>query len=213
MLRSIHQAQPFTVARHPKQIHYPSGRPQRQRRLPAQASQADDTHHTPLVKICGITSLQDAKLAAAAGADFLGMIMWHKAKRAVTPATAKDIASLAADHGIKSVGVFVDESAQQIQEMCGAAGIHVAQLHGPQSREALFSIPESLQAIYVMNCSGEGRLQTPTPAELAEQTEQVCNRSYHSDACLVTVSYNQGERMYSIPLCVSALLMHFVILA
>ena len=120
--------------------------------------------------------MQDAKLAAAAGADFLGMIMWHKAKRAVSASTAKDIASLAADHGIKSVGVFVDESAQQIQSMCEAAGIHVAQLHGPQSREALFDLPESLQTIYVMNCDDNGRLQTPTPAQLAERNHGVLSR-------------------------------------
>lgn len=128
------------------------------------------------MKICGITSLKDAKLAAAAGADFLGMIMWQKAKRAVSAATAKDIASLAADKGIKPVGVFVDESAQQIQEACGAAGVHVAQLHGGPSREALFSLPESLQAIYVMNCNDEGKLLTPMPVELAEKTEHICNR-------------------------------------
>lgn len=104
------------------------------------------------------------------------MIMWQNAKRAVSASTAKDIACLAADHGIKSVGVFVDESAQQIQSMCEAAGIHVAQLHGLQSRQSLFGLPESLQTIYVMNCDDSGRLQTPTPSQLAEQHDEVLSR-------------------------------------
>ena len=130
----------------------------------------------PLVKICGITSLQDAKLAASAGADMLGMIMWQKAKRAISHTVAEDIASLAADHGIQSVGVFVDESAQAIQDACGQCGLHVAQLHGPEARKSLFQLRENLHVTYVMNCDARGRLQTPTPAELAEQTEQVLQR-------------------------------------
>ncbi len=75
---------------------------------------SESLQHTPQVKICGITSVQDAKLAASAGADMLGMIMWQKAKRAVSASVARDIASVAEDHGIQSVGVFVDENSQQI---------------------------------------------------------------------------------------------------
>ena len=186
-----HQFKPFTSARPSTQVHHcPLLQPCRQQRnlkhRHAQASQASNGDRSPLIKICGITTLKDAKLAAAAGADFLGMIMWQKAKRAVSASTAKDIASLAGDMGIKSVGVFVDESAQQIQDACVAAGVHVAQLHGGPSREALFGLPESLQAIYVMNCNDEGRRLTPTPAELAEQTDHVCNR-YCSVSCLPCV--------------------------
>ena len=132
--------------------------------------------HTPKVKICGITTVNDAKLAAEAGADMLGMIMWQKTKRAVSEAVAKDIASVAADYGIQSVGVFVDESAQQIEDACGHCGIHVAQLHGPEARKSLFHLHENLRVTYVMNCNAHGRIQTPSPAELAEQTEQVLHR-------------------------------------
>ena len=136
----------------------------------------DSSQHTPQVKICGITSEQDAKLAASAGADMLGMIMWQKAKRAVSASVARDIASVAEDHGIQSVGVFVDESAQQIQDMCGESGIQVAQLHGKGARQALCQLPENLHVVYVMNSDGHGIIQTPSPAQLAEQSEQVLSR-------------------------------------
>ena len=106
----------------------------------------------------------------------LGMIMWQKAKRAVSQTIAKDIASLAADHGIQSVGVFVDESSHEIEDACGQCGLHVAQLHGPEARKSLFQLQENLHVTYVMNCDAHGRLQTPIPAELAEQTEQVLQR-------------------------------------
>ena len=106
----------------------------------------------------------------------LGMIMWQTAKRAVSQSVARDIASVAAEYKIQAVGVFVDESAQQIQDACGHCSIHVAQLHGPEARKSLFQLHENLHVTYVMNCDDHGRLQTPTPAELAEQTEQVLQR-------------------------------------
>ena len=52
-----------------------------------------------LVKICGVTNPRDAEVAVEAGADFIGMIMWQKAKRAVSAATAKQIATIANDAG------------------------------------------------------------------------------------------------------------------
>ncbi len=106
----------------------------------------------------------------------LGMIMWQKAKRAVSASVARDIASVAEDHSIQSVGVFVDENAQQIQDMCGESGIQVAQLHGKGARQALCQLPENLHVVYVMNSDDHGIIQTPSPAHLAEQSEQVLSR-------------------------------------
>ena len=106
----------------------------------------------------------------------LGMIMWPNTKRAVSQKVAQDIAAVAADHGIQSVGVFVDESASQIEDACGHCGIHIAQLHGPDARKSLFKLPENLHVMYVMNCDAHGNLQTQAPAQLAEQTEQVLQR-------------------------------------
>ncbi len=106
----------------------------------------------------------------------LGMIMWQQAKRAVSASVARDIASVAEDHGIQSVGVFVDENAQQIQAMCGESGIQVAQLHGKGARQALCQLPENLHVVYVMNSDDHGIIQTPSPAQLAEQSEQVLSR-------------------------------------
>ncbi len=64
-----------------------------------------------LIKICGVTSPEDAKLAAMAGADFIGMIMWPKAKRSVSLETARQIAGVAKQHHVNTAGVFVDEDA------------------------------------------------------------------------------------------------------
>lgn len=52
-----------------------------------------------VVKICGITTEEDAELAALAGANLLGMIMWQRGKRAVSAATARGITAVAHRHG------------------------------------------------------------------------------------------------------------------
>jgi phosphoribosylanthranilate isomerase len=74
-----------------------------------------------------------------------GMIMWPKAKRAVSDETAAAVAAAAKAGGAAAVGVFVDEDAATITQRCRQAGIPVAQLHGDASRACLNDIPEDLQ--------------------------------------------------------------------
>ena len=74
-----------------------------------------------LIKICGVTSPEDAELAAKAGADFIGMIMWPKAKRAVSLETARQIAGVAKQNHALAAGVFVDEDAGDTVSMLSAS--------------------------------------------------------------------------------------------
>jgi hypothetical protein len=73
------------------------------------------------------------------------MIMWPKAKRAVSDASAAAIAAAASRRGAAAVGVFVDEDAPTIAARCRAAGVRVAQLHGDGARASLPGIPDDLQ--------------------------------------------------------------------
>ncbi|CAG9465214.1 unnamed protein product [Pedinophyceae sp. YPF-701] len=117
------------------------------------------------VKICGVTNPDDAKVATAWGADFVGMIMWQKAGRAVSAEAARAIADAASAGGALPVGVFVEEGAEEIAERCRAAGLRVAQLHGDNARAALNHLPPSdeLSIIYVIQVTPEGELMTPLP--------------------------------------------------
>ena len=69
---------------------------------------------SPLVKVCGVTTVEDAKHAAEAGANFIGMILWPKSKRSIDLDIATDVAAAAKEAGATPVGVFVDESAEEI---------------------------------------------------------------------------------------------------
>ncbi|KAI5064131.1 hypothetical protein GOP47_0020801 [Adiantum capillus-veneris] len=117
----------------------------------------------PLVKICGVTNVNDAILAAQVGASFVGMILWPKSKRSICNSTAKEIAHAVRFHKAEPVGVFVDEDAETIERFCTSAGIGIAQLHGEGARASLTNLPSHLETIYVVHVDKSGILQTPLP--------------------------------------------------
>jgi phosphoribosylanthranilate isomerase len=84
------------------------------------------------VKICGITNWRDARLAVEAGADFLGFNFYPRSPRYITPARARHIVRRL-PRRVRAVGVFVNESPAKIREICGEAGLHLAQLHGEET--------------------------------------------------------------------------------
>ena len=85
----------------------------------------------PRIKICGITSLADARFCAGAGADMLGYIQYARSPRYIAP---QEVAAITAwIHGPKSVGVFVDEDVETVNHVAELAGFDIVQLHGEES--------------------------------------------------------------------------------
>lgn len=118
----------------------------------------------PLVKICGVTNVKDAIMAAQAGARYVGMILWQKSKRSISIETAKAIAYAVRIHKAEPVGVFVDEDADMIERCCNLASIGIAQLHGEGARLSLTKLPSDLKTIYVLHVDKNGVIQTALPA-------------------------------------------------
>ncbi|MDR1460918.1 MAG: phosphoribosylanthranilate isomerase [Campylobacteraceae bacterium] len=80
------------------------------------------------VKICGITSLEDALSAVDAGADAIGFIFYSKSPRYITLKEAKKI-SASLPPFVQKIGVFVNESPKNIDRICKKAKLNFAQLH------------------------------------------------------------------------------------
>jgi len=83
------------------------------------------------VKICGITSLADARFCAGSGADLLGFIQHPPSQRYISVHQAKEIIEWI--HGIKTVGVFVNVDAESVNKDSKTAGFDIVQLHGDES--------------------------------------------------------------------------------
>lgn len=85
-----------------------------------------------LIKICGITTLDDALHASQAGASALGFNFWPRSKRYIPPAAAAAITERLPS-GVLKVGVFVDAPEPEFTAIASRAGLDVVQLHGPPS--------------------------------------------------------------------------------
>jgi phosphoribosylanthranilate isomerase len=87
-----------------------------------------------IIKICGITNLEDAQAAIACGATALGFNFYPRSKRYIGIAdAAKLIAQLPRE--VLMVGVFVNEPAARVADLAQRIGLQVAQLHGDETPE------------------------------------------------------------------------------
>jgi len=84
------------------------------------------------VKICGVTTAEDAALAASLGATAVGMVFWTGSPRAVDVDRARQIAR-ALPPFVSAVGVFVDQPVDDVSEVAEAVGLDAIQLHGHEN--------------------------------------------------------------------------------
>ncbi len=86
------------------------------------------------VKICGITSEEDALLAVAMGADAVGFNFVPSSSRFLAVGRAADIAKRLPPE-ILTVGIFRNETRERVVELTNQAGLRAVQLHGHESMD------------------------------------------------------------------------------
>jgi len=86
------------------------------------------------VKICGVTNLEDARLAVQAGADALGFIFVENTPRFVTPAQVAPIVRWLPPF-VTPVGVFWDHPSGHVKAVAEACGLRALQFHGDEKPE------------------------------------------------------------------------------
>jgi phosphoribosylanthranilate isomerase len=83
-------------------------------------------------KICGITNVEDALAAVAAGADALGFLLYRKSPRYVDPMKVQQIVAQLPPF-VLPVGVFVNEEIKIVRDLMDTCGLALAQLHGEET--------------------------------------------------------------------------------
>ena len=86
----------------------------------------------PKVKICGVTSRAEARLAADLGADFVGLNFYPPSPRYLSTERAAEIAE-AVRGRVKTVGVFVNRPRREVEAIADAVGLDLLQFHGDET--------------------------------------------------------------------------------
>jgi nucleotide-binding universal stress UspA family protein len=119
-----------------------------------------------IIKICGVTRPEDAALAAALGADLVGLNFHPPSPRFLDP--RRDLSRLleiaAAAGGLPLVGVFVGLPVAEVEETAAAVGLALVQLHGGEGPEVVARF--GARAIKVFRRTG-----LPSPEELARYAD------------------------------------------
>ncbi len=96
------------------------------------------------VKICGITSLKDALAALQAGSDLLGFNFYPRSPRFVTPEQCRWLVQALKSHpqgnSLRLVGVFVNATPAEVQQILAFCHLDLAQLSGDEPPETLYSL-------------------------------------------------------------------------
>ena len=108
------------------------------------------------IKICGLTSLEDARDCANLGADMIGLNFYPQSSRYIEPQRARKIVEALAG-SVRAVGVFVDAPVSEIRNTANAAGIECVQVHGDLSADTCRELAREFRVIRAF--STDGRFQ------------------------------------------------------
>lgn len=92
------------------------------------------------VKICGVTTVEDAQAAVDAGADVIGLNFHPPTARFVELETARLIRN-ALGNAVEVVGVFVDRPPAEVEQVATELALDAVQLHGSEKAEAFTALP------------------------------------------------------------------------
>ena len=111
------------------------------------------------VKICGLTSEEDALLAIGMGADALGFNFVAGSKRQIAPQRAREIVRRLPPETM-TVGIFRDELPERVVEITQKAGLRAAQLHGRESAEQTRQIRAQVPIVIKAFSAGDPALSS-----------------------------------------------------
>ena len=140
------------------------------------------------VKVCGTTSLHDARLSVAAGANALGFIFAPSPRRVEVSEAAGIVVALADE--VESIGVFVNESPTTVAEVASRVGLTGVQLHGDEAASQMAEFRRTLGQRKIIKTLTVSNLQS----EHHSQLEDYLDAHESLDAILLDSGSAQQQR-------------------
>ncbi len=109
-----------------------------------------------LIKVCGVTSVEDALAAARLGVHWIGLNFHPDSPRCISPATAAAIVG-ALPNTCGAVGVFVDRPPAEVVHIAQACNLVAIQLHGNETPEDVAAL-RALHVVKAFRLGGEDDL-------------------------------------------------------
>ncbi len=122
---------------------------------------SDESPMVPLpfrIKICGITSVADARACVEAGADAIGLNFYAPSSRSIAVERAEAIVAVVPE-SVTLVGLFVNEVASRVNEVAGQLGLGWVQLHGDEPPGFLSQLDRHLSIVRAYRFEGWQTLQ------------------------------------------------------
>ena len=110
----------------------------------------DPSRRPTQVKVCGITRIEDALLAAELDVEAIGLNFHPGSPRYVDPERAAEIRA-AMPEGPDAIGVFVNLPVADVRAIADAAGLTAVQLHGAEPAEAIAEL-QPIPVIKAFRC-------------------------------------------------------------
>src|SRR5919204_3339179 len=118
-----------------------------------------------LVKICGITRIEDAEAAVEAGANAIGLVFWPNSPRFVDPYRARAIVA-ALPPFVTTVGLFVNQPAEYINAVASLARLGAIQLHGDERPDVLAALHRPIVKAVAMSSETDPTCEWPASVTL-----------------------------------------------
>jgi phosphoribosylanthranilate isomerase len=111
------------------------------------------------IKICGITSIEDAQACARLGVDAIGVNFVPGASRCIDALRAREI--VGAVPGLLVVGVVANESVEAMKRLRESTGLGCLQLHGDESAETVAALlPHAYKAVRIASTDDVARARS-----------------------------------------------------
>lgn len=112
------------------------------------------------IKVCGVTTVEDAVAAIEAGVDAIGLNFVPSSKRYLEPEAAASLIEQVGRDEVEWVGVVADDPVVHLQELRKRLPLHWWQLHGKESPEELeLLLPSAYKALPIANASDVARAE------------------------------------------------------